>query len=234
MALYVLSDTHLSLSTGKPMDVFGARWKDHAERIAFFMKRDLTNDDVTVIPGDVSWGMDLKEARDDLRFLDALPGKKILGKGNHDYWWSTQTKINAFFEKENLKTLSLLFNNAYSVGNIAVCGTRGWYFDAASPAGTDRDKIVAREAGRLRRSLEAGRAFNAAESVVFMHFPPVFGDFECRELTGVLKEFGVKRCYYGHLHAQYDVPRAFTHDGVSYRIASSDYLQFMPLKVSEE
>lgn len=233
MALFVLSDTHLSLTVNKPMDVFGQRWNGHAEKIAYYMHSFVKPEDTVVIPGDISWGMTPGEALDDFRFLDRLPGRKIIGKGNHDFWWSTVTKISSFFEKEGLTTLSLLFNNAYPVGDYAVCGTRGWFFDSTSPAGADRDKIVAREAGRLRRSLEAGKALGRRETVAFLHFPPVFMDFVCPELTGILEEYGVRRCYYGHIHGQYSMPPSFSYHGVEYIIATGDYLQFRPLKVGD-
>ena len=234
MSLYVLSDTHLSLSVGKPMDVFGERWKDHAARIERFARSTLTGDDTLVIPGDVSWAMTLEEALADFRFLDALPGKKILGKGNHDYWWSTLTKIETFFKKQGLSTLSLLFNNAYEADGVAVCGTRGWFTDSASPSGTDRSKIVAREAGRLKRSLEAGKATGASELIAFMHFPPFFGDFVCREFIDIMHGYGVKRCYYGHMHGIYGIPPVSEFEGISFIISSGDYLQFRPLRIDRE
>lgn len=231
MALYVLSDTHLSLASGKPMDVFGERWAKHTERISYFFNREITENDTVVIPGDVSWGMTLEEAMPDLLFLDALPGKKILGKGNHDYWWATVTKIEKAFAEKGIKRISLLFNNAYRVDDFAVCGTRGWFTDAASPAGVDKDKIVAREAGRLRRSLEAGKATGARELLAFLHFPPVFSDFLCRELVDILHEYGVKRCFYGHLHGQYAIPKRFDFEGIGFFITAGDHLQFRPLKI---
>lgn len=233
MALYVLSDTHLSLSTGKPMDIFGERWKDHTARLSHFWRETVSDSDTVVIPGDISWGMTLEEAVPDLRFLDTLPGKKILSKGNHDYWWATAAKIRATFEKENLTTLSLLFNNAYLVDDLGICGTRGWFSDAACPSGVDRPKIVAREAGRLTRSLEAGKALGAKELVAFLHFPPTLGEFVCRELLDVLHAYGVKRCYYGHMHGQYSIPKEFTFEGISFIISSADYLQFCPLKIED-
>ena len=231
MALFVLSDTHLSLSTGKPMDVFGERWKDHTARIEHFFKTEIKEEDTVVIPGDISWGLTLAEALPDLLFLDRLPGKKILGKGNHDYWWGTTAKVQKLFLDNGITKLSLLFNNAYRIGDVAVCGTRGWFSETASPAGVDRPKIVAREAGRLRRSLEAGKATGARELIAFLHFPPVFGEFLCPPLLDVLKQYGVRRCYYGHLHGQYHVPPCFSYDGIDFYIAAADHLQFRPLPV---
>ena len=230
MALFALSDTHLSLGGDKPMDIFGERWTNHTERIEYFWKKTVTDGDTVVIPGDISWGMSLEDALPDLRFLDALPGKKILGKGNHDFWWSTLTKMNALLEKEKLQSISFLFNNAYTVEGAAVCGTRGWFFEGADMPGVDREKVIAREVGRLRRSLECGKALGG-EPLVFMHFPPVFGDFICEELLSVLLEFGVKKCFYGHIHGPYSLPRVFTYRDIDFAIVSADHLQFMPLCV---
>ena len=230
MAIFALSGTRLSLGGDKPMDIFGERWTNHTERIAYFWKKTVSEGDTVVIPGDISWGLSLEEALPDLRFLDALPGKKIIGKGNHDFWWSTLSKMNALLEKEKLSTLSFLFNNAYAVEGKAVCGTRGWFFEGADMPGVDREKVVAREVGRLRRSLEAGRTLGG-EMLVFMHFPPVFGDFLCKDLIDVLSEFGVKRCFYGHIHGPYSLPRVFVYRDISFTIVSADHLQFQPLRV---
>ena len=229
--LYAIADTHLSLTTDKPMDIFGPKWENHHEKLKENWLKTVKPEDTVVIPGDISWGISLEEAREDLLFLDSLPGRKIIGKGNHDYWWSTASKINKFFSDKGFTTLSLLYNNAYAVDGFAVCGSRGWYSDAASPPGTDRKKIVLREAGRLRRSLEAGKALGEKELLAFLHFPPVFGDFVCEELIGVLKDYGVKRCFYGHMHGQYNIPRSFTYDGVEFIIVASDHLQFDPLRI---
>lgn len=231
MALFVLSDPHLSIASQKPMDIFGERWKDHKERIEYFWKKTVADIDTVVLPGDISWGMTMEEALPDLRFLDALPGRKILGKGNHDYWWGTAGKINGIFKEQGLTSLFLLFNNAYPMENVALCGTRGWFTDAASPGGVDKEKIVHREAGRLERSLLAGRALEKEELLVFLHFPPVLGDFYCTPLMEVLKRYGVKRCFYGHMHGQYSIPKEFTREGISFSIASADYLQFVPLPI---
>jgi len=231
MALFVLSDTHLSLKNPKPMDIFGERWRDHTEKIKYFFEREISENDTVVIPGDISWALSLEDALPDLKFLSSLPGRKIIGKGNHDFWWSTVSKIEKLFAENKIDNLSLLFNNAFSVDGCAVCGTRGWYSDQTSPAGVDRPKIVAREAGRLRRSLEAGKALGADELLAFMHFPPVFGDFVCRELLDVLKEYGVRRCFYGHMHGQYSIPKSFTYEDVTFIITAGDYLQFRPMRI---
>ena len=236
MSLFVLSDTHLSLSSSKPMDIFGPIWQDHEERIERNWKNVVSSGDTVVISGDVSWGIDLEEAKADLEFLDSLPGTKLISKGNHDLWWSTKAKNERFFAQNGLDSLKLLFNNAYEVGDLIVCGTRGWYSDRKNaPETSDFDKIVARENGRLKLSLEAGKKLSDGkkekETVVFFHFPPVFGDFVCRELIETLKEYGVRKVYYGHIHGASPVVPTFEFEGISFCISSADHISFTPLLV---
>ncbi len=230
MALYAIGDTHLSLSTGKKMDIFGG-WEDYELRLKTNWEKLVEPDDTVVIPGDISWCMTMEEGLEDFRFLDSLPGKKIILKGNHDYWWSTKKKADEFFEKYELASLSILHNNAYTCGNIAICGTRGWFFDAEND--TDR-KIVLREAGRLRMSISAAKQ-TGKEPVVFLHYPPLTLEKKCEEIYGVLVEEGIKRCYYGHLHS-YSHRTAFTgeSDGIMFKLISGDYLRFCPEFVPEK
>ncbi len=223
MALYTMADLHLSFSTGKPMDVFGDRWKDHPEKIA--QRWPLTGDDTIVLPGDFSWAIDLKELAADMEFLHALPGKKILSKGNHDYWWETMSKLNHFVA--DYPSVSFLHNNSYTVGEISVCGTRGWTLE-----NTDEDeKVLNREVGRLKTSLQTAEK----PPVVFLHYPPLFGDLRCDPILDVLKEYGVKECYYGHLHGPGAVGLAVQGEaeGIHFRLISADHLDFVPLKIRE-
>jgi len=233
MAVYVLSDTHLSFSVGKPMDVFGARWNGHAEKIERGWNETVSDFDTVVIGGDVSWASSFEEAAADLDFIESLNGKKILLRGNHDYWWSTARKMNAFKAERGYGSISFLFNNAFNADGITVCGSRGWYNDKKSaPAGADYAKIVAREAGRLELSLSAGEKIcEGREKVVFLHFPPVYADFVCEELIEVIKRHGVTRCYFGHIHGVYDMPPVTEYEGVSFYPAAADYLDFKPLLV---
>lgn len=232
MSLFVLADTHLSESTEKPMDIFGSRWSDWTAKLCENWKSTVSDGDTVVIPGDISWAMSLDEAAKDLQLLDGLPGKKIIGKGNHDYWWATIKKTEEFFAKEKIKSISLLYNNSFLADGKAICGCRGWFIDEkVSPKDTDYDKIVAREAGRLELSLKSAEALGDTERIVFLHFPPVFGDFVCEELIDVLKKYGVKRCFYGHIHGKYDMEQTVTYDGIDFTIVSADYLKFRPLKI---
>lgn len=234
MSVFVLSDTHLSLNKNKPMDIFGSRWQNHAAKIETAWRETVGAEDTVVIPGDISWAMTLEEAEADLHFLDGLPGRKIIGRGNHDYWWNTASKMRRFFEKCGITTLDLLYNNAYEADDFLICGSRGWYNDEdGAPKDTDYRKLIAREAQRMELSIADGRRQSAEKPVVmFLHFPPVFRDYLSRELVDVLHRYGVRRCYWGHIHALYDIPQSFNFEDITFTIASADYLNFVPLKVT--
>ncbi len=243
MAVYVMADTHLSLAAAKPMDVFGARWRGHAEKIRTRWCEVVSPSDTVVIPGDLSWGIKLSDALPDLHMIDDLPGKKILLKGNHDYWWETVTKMRTFFAENGITTLDFLHNSAYRCEDMILCGSRGWYTGdkkVVTANEIDTKKIVAREVGRLRVSLEAGRAIQKqvaeTEGVtlpmpVFLHFPPYFKGYVCEELIDVMEEYGVHRCFFGHIHGTYDVPADRFYRGICFSIISADYLQFRPRRV---
>jgi predicted phosphohydrolase len=234
MSLFVLSDTHLSLGVNKPMDVFGYRWNNYKEKLEHGWRTSVGKNDTVVVTGDVSWAMTLNEAKDDLLFLESLPGEKILGRGNHDYWWDTVKKMTAFLDTNNLKTMKFLYNNAHTVGNITVCGSRGWFNDQkAAPGDSDYKKIVLREASRIDLSLNYAKK-SGGEPVVFLHFPPVFKNYLCCEIIEVLHKYNIRRCYYGHIHTLYDIPSSFEYEGIVFTITSADYLNFTPLYVNSE
>lgn len=227
MALYAIGDLHLSLSTGKPMDIFGEQWKDHVRKLRNGFA-GITPDDTVVLCGDLSWGMTMEESLEDFRLINALPGKKLIVKGNHDYWWTTAAKMRAFFSENGLSTLTLLHNNSFECDGIAVCGTRGWFVDERT--GTDQDrKVLLREVGRLRMSLEAA---GDRRKAVFLHYPPVYGTFCCEEILQVLREYGVRHCYYGHIHGK-SIAHAFNgwENGTEFRLISADSLGFQPMKI---
>ena len=237
MALYTIADLHLSTldTTNKSMEVFGTRWQDYVKRVEANWRRLVSEDDTVVIPGDVSWALSLDESESDLRFIESLPGKKILGKGNHDFWWCTMKKHEAFFERLGIKTISFLFNNAYETDDIIIAGTRGWYNDedaTNAPDDVDFEKLTRRECGRLRMSLNAAMKLKEAspekEIVVFMHFPPYWNGKASDGLVEILKEYGVKRVYYGHIHGNYTVDPTFVYEGIEMSIVSADYLGFIP------
>ena len=231
MALFTLADTHLSLKIEKPMDIFGARWRGHDAKIVTEWNRVVSPDDTVVVGGDISWGISLEEASDDLLFLDRLNGDKILLRGNHDYWWNTPKKVTDFFEANGITSIKLLQNNSYTYENIAICGTRGWYSDSSNaPETSDYQKIVARETARLKLSLDSIQD-ETLEKVVFMHFPPKFENYVCRPLIDLMKEYGVKRCYYGHIHGIYALAPMTVFEGIEFHIVSADFLNFTPKEV---
>ena len=230
MALYVLGDLHLSLSSDKPMDVFGAKWAEHDRRLRESFSL-LTPEDTTVLCGDLSWAMSLEEASEDLRFIDALPGRKIILKGNHDYWWTTAAKMHALFERLGLGSIEILHNNCCLYGELALCGTRGWFFEEDHGGDHDR-KIMNREIMRLEASLKAA---GEREKLCFLHYPPRYGaDYVCREITALLEAYGVRECYYGHLHGpgQKGAVQGWV-EGIHYQLVSADYLGFSPRKIRE-
>ena len=242
MSLYAIADLHLSTlkTTDKSMEVFGKSWADYIRRIECNWKRLVTDEDTVIVPGDISWALSLEEAESDFRFLESLPGKKILGKGNHDFWWCTMRKHNAFFEEIGIKSISFLFNNAHQADNFIIAGTRGWYNDedaANAPDNADFLKLTNREALRLRASLtEAARLRSEhpeKEIIAFMHFPPFWNGKASDSLIEILKEFEVKRVYYGHIHGNYTVEPTFVYEGIEMSIISADYLGFVPKYIGE-
>lgn len=231
MALYGIGDLHLSLGADKPMDIFGEVWRDHQEKLREGFSA-LGPEDVCVILGDLSWSMGLEASGPDFRFLDSLPGRKLILKGNHDYWWSTAAKAEKFFAREGIETVQILHNNCYTYGDLALCGTRGWFFEEETGKAHDR-KILQRELMRLEASLKAA---GDREKLCFLHYPPRYGDdYVCREVCALLKQYGVKECYYGHLHGKARL-RAVEgeRDGVVYALLSADQLDFRPRRIREE
>lgn len=224
MSIFAIADTHLSFSCEKPMDIFHG-WSDYVSRIEGNWRNLVTEDDTVVIPGDISWAMSLKEAEADFRFINSLPGKKIILKGNHDYWWTTKRKMDSFLSEKGFDSISILHNNAFRIGDYTLCGTRGWFFDAEKSADM---KVLLREASRLERSIEEGEKLGG-EIIVFLHYPPVMQTGKCEEIFEVLKKHKIKRCYYGHLHGE-STKRSVseTVDGVKLSLISADFLSFCP------
>ena len=205
-------------------------WDDYVERMEKNWRALIEPDDTVVIAGDVSWAMTLEETLQDFTFLHSLPGRKLLFKGNHDYWWCTRRKMDAFFAEHGLDSLTIVHNDAVAVDDrFAVCGTRGWFYDDSEP---DNGKILRREAARLQASLDAARK-TGLEPVVFLHYPPLFDGRECEELLAVLRDTEVKRCYYGHVHGA-GIRQAFQGEweGIQFKLTSGDALQFCPMLIS--
>lgn len=231
MGLYAIGDLHLGLSVDKPMDVFGNVWKNHTEKIREGFSR-LSADDTVMLCGDLSWGMTLDEALEDFRFLDALPGRKIIVKGNHDYWWNTASKMNAFFAAHGLRTLHILHNNSYTYGSYGLCGTRGWFRDEETADAAHNQKVLNREVLRLEQSL---RSAGDAQLLCFLHYPPLQHGYECPQILETLQRYNVHRCFYGHLHGKghYSAIEGEQY-GIDFSLISADYLAFKPKKICGE
>lgn len=227
MSLFAIADLHLSLSTNKSMEIFKG-WENYTEKIEKNWNDIVSDSDTVVIPGDISWAMKLDEAEADLKFINNLPGKKLILKGNHDLWWSTISKLNTFLRDKDFDSIEFVHNSAKRVGDIAVCGTRGWFYD-----GEASKKVIMREAGRLETSIKAAKALGG-ELVVFLHYPPIAGDLVVDEIMQVMINNEIDRCYYGHIHGvSFKSRRAFEGDykGIEFKLISADYLKFMPLKI---
>ena len=181
MSLYAIGDLHLSFSVNKPMSVLGPVWHNHPEKLQSGFS-SLTPDDTCILCGDLSWGMNLEESVADFAFIHNLPGKKIILKGNHDYWWTTASKIQKCFDANLFQDLSILHNNFIPYGDYAICGTRGWFFEEECGGEHDR-KIMLREVGRLEASLKAA---GERPKLVFLHYPPIYQGYECPEILSLL------------------------------------------------
>ncbi len=228
MSVFTIGDTHLSFSVNKPMDIFKG-WDDYAQRLEKNWQKLIKEDDTVIINGDVSWAMSLEEAEKDFEFLNNLKGTKIISKGNHDYWWNTVTKMEKFCKEKGFDTIKFLHNNAYKIGDIAIAGTRGWFFDAEKD---NVDKVMARECQRLQRSIDGARDLGG-EIVVFLHYPPANLYSECDPIMKVLKDNEIAKCYYGHLHGG-AIKSALngTKYGIDFRLNSADYIEFCPLLIN--
>lgn len=225
MALYAIGDTHLSLGSDKPMDVFGGDWNGYVDKLTEGFSA-VAPEDTVVLCGDLSWGMSLAEAERDFAYLDALPGRKLLLKGNHDYWWTTASKMRAFFAVHGFHTLNILHNNCFFYGDKALCGTRGWFYEE-----TGSRKVFLRELIRLEASLKAA---GDREKICFLHYPPFYQGYVCQEILDLLGRYGVSLCCYAHLHG-YGCRMAIQgiREGVEYRLVSADYLNFRPQKICD-
>ncbi|AYE34916.1 metallophosphoesterase [Clostridium septicum] len=229
MALYAISDLHLAFSTDKPMDIFGEKWYKHDEKIKKNWMDKVKEEDLVLIAGDISWSMKAEESKSDLDFIDSLPGKKIISKGNHDYWWQGITKLNKMYE--NTKFLQ---NNFYTYKDYAICGSRAWICP-----GTDRftekdKKIYERELIRLKLSLDSAKNSGYTKFIVMIHYPPTNEKHEDSAFTELFKEYGVDKVIYGHLHGP-SLGNVINgeRDGVEYIMTSCDYINFDPKLILE-
>ncbi len=229
MALYAIGDTHLSLSSNKSMEVFGVGWENYIDRLRAGFSH-IKDEDTVVLCGDLSWGMSLQEAERDFAFLDSeLPGHKWILKGNHDYWWATAAKMNTFFAEHGFDHLHVLHNNCGEYGDVALCGTRGWFFE--ENGGAHWEKVFNRELMRLEASLKAA---GEREKLCFLHYPPLYKGYRCQEIVDLMEKYGVKSCYYGHLHGpSHRLALQGVHNGIDYQLVAADFIGFTPKKILE-
>lgn len=231
MSIFAISDLHLSFGTEKPMDIFGKKWESYVQRLEKNWNLVVGDDDYVIVPGDVSWATYLNDAKDDFEYINRLKGKKIILKGNHDYWWTTVSKMAKFANENSFDTVSFVQNNAFFAGKTAVCGTRGWMLPAENSAGLNK-KIFEREKLRLILSLEYAKKNSPNEIIVALHYPPVERENPNEDFLNIMKQYGVKRCIYGHLHAQaHKKAVEGIVSGIELKLVSCDYLDFVPQKI---
>ena len=228
MSLFCIADLHLSLGNDKPMDIFTG-WQDYTSRILNNWNNIVKDEDTVVVAGDISWAMKLEDCFNDFDFINnKLKGNKIFLKGNHDYWWGTKRKIDTYLKENGFDKIKILFNNSYTVGNYNICGTRGWNLEIDSE---EDEKILNRELGRLKLSLDS--VDNDKETIVFLHYPPIYGTQNCQEIFEILHNYNIQKCYYGHLHGQKIIKYSYNGDyeGIKLKLISTDSVSFTPVLI---
>ncbi len=231
MAIYGISDLHLSFGIDKPMDIFGSNWENHEQKVKENWIKKVKEDDLVLLPGDFSWAMYMEEAKKDFEYLNELPGTKLLLKGNHDYWWTSLLKMREFLKENNFKNIDFIHNNSYLWEDKIIVGTRGW-----SEQEENAEKIIRRENIRLELSLKNGieQFGEDKEIIVCMHYPP-FNRYEELELNFIktMKKYNVTKCIYGHIHgdAHKDAMQGII-DGIEFKMISSDYTNFDLVQIS--
>ena len=227
MALYAIGDLHLCLGAEKPMDIFGGAWVGYMDKLREGLSC-INPDDTTVLLGDLSWALSLEGAKADFGFINAIPGNKIILKGNHDYWWSTAKKFGEFCARNGFADMHILNNNHFEYDNFAICGTRGWFYEESRSAKED-EKVFLRELIRLEASLKSA---GEKEKIVFLHYPPLYKGYRCDEIMDLLHKYEVRRCFYGHLHGpSHALAMEGLWEGIDFRLVAADRLNFIPLKV---
>lgn len=229
MALWAISDLHLALTTDKPMSIFGDNWHKHEDKIKENWLSKISEEDTILIAGDISWSMNMEEGLEDLNWIHNLPGKKILIKGNHDYWWSGIKRLNNLYGD-----LNFIQNTSFNYKDYAICGTRGWTLPGGNNFTSHDEKIYKRECIRLKLSLDDAVKKGYSKFIVMTHYPPIYEGMEDNEFVKVLKEYGVEYVLYGHLHGP-SLKKVFEEerDGIKYIMTSSDYLNFNPILIKE-
>ncbi|MDE6518928.1 MAG: metallophosphoesterase [Ruminococcus sp.] len=229
MNLYVIGDLHLCFSNPeKTMSIF-AGWENYQEKIEKNWLEKVKEEDTVVLAGDISWGMSMQQAVPDFRFINQLTGKKIILKGNHDYWWGTKKKMEDFLSTEGFDTIKILHNNHYAYGKYGICGTRGW---VNMPDEIQDEKVLKREVQRLETSIKSAVSAGL-EPLVFMHYPPIFANNFNYDILDILYRYKIKECYYGHVHGRsaHELCITNTYDDINFHLISGDYIHFSPEKV---
>ena len=231
MALYAISDLHLPLGINKPMDIFGKKWENYVDRLYENWQNTVKKEDTVVLPGDFSWATYLEESKADFDFLNSLNGKKILFKGNHDYWWTTMNKMKKFVAENGYENIEFLQNNSFDYGNISICGSRGWNTPMGNMSEDDQ-KIYDRELQRLDLSVKSAK--NPDNVIIFTHFPPILKDYRENAMVDFMKSNNIKSCIFGHIHSS-GIRNAVEGniDGINYTLVSCDYREFMPVQIAE-
>ena len=247
MSVFAIADIHLSLDADKSMEFFKGRWSGYVEKLKKNWNETVAQSDSVVIAGDISWASDLGGCEKDFGFInDELSGFKYIIKGNHDYWWGTASKMNGWLAEKSFGKIKIVHNNAYACENIIICGTRGWFagegeeedeYGEVSEEAAFNQKILNREVNRLDMSVQAAKKLKSADNnngeiVAFIHYPPVYGDYVCEEIIGLLEKEGIKRCYFGHIHNVNANKIKKTRGDINFEVVSADYLRFTPARVT--
>ena len=224
MAIYAIGDLHLCLGASKPMDIFGGAWLGYMDKLERGMSI-IQPEDTTILLGDLSWALDLEQAKADFAWINRIPGRKIILKGNHDYWWSTAAKFYKFCEQNGFENLYILNNNSNEYADWSICGTRGWFYEEERSSNHD-EKVFKRELIRLETSLKEAKK---PTKIVFLHYPPIYKGYICEEIISLMKQYDVRTCYYGHLHgASHGLAIEGLYDGIEYKLVAADKLDFQP------
>lgn len=233
MAIYAISDLHLSFSTDKPMDIFGSQWENYEEKIKENWIKNIKEDDLVLLPGDFSWAMYLKDTVKDFEFINALPGKKLLLKGNHDYWWTTLTSMRNFLNENKFENIDFIYNNSYEYNGYIIAGTRGW-----TQSDDNEDKrLVSRELIRLELSIQDGiKNFGDDKPIIVcMHYPPIVKTNNSNriEFAELMEKYNVEKCIYGHLHGTSQIGLIEGKiNKIDYKMVSCDYTNFELIKIT--
>ena len=233
MSIYAIGDLHLSFETNKPMNIFGENWENYEEKLKLFWNENIDDNDVVLIPGDFSWATYLKDTLQDFDYLNKLKGKKVLIKGNHDYWWTTLKSMKDFLNQNDFKNIDFIFNSSYECDDALIVGTRGWSFNETD----NSNKMLKRETARLELSIKDALKKNSNKKIIcMMHYPPITQNMiegnEKSEYLEILKKYGISECIYGHLHGDsHNEAVEGNVDGINLKLVSSDYLKFKPIKI---